>query len=194
MTAMPATRVAPMSWQALPLGQLRDWTGGGTPSKSNPRFWADGTIPWVSPKDMKVGRITDSEDHITKLALNNSVANLIPAGSVLVVTRSGILRHTLPVAVNAVPVTLNQDLRALTPKVGVLPEYVAWALRAFGRDILNRCAKQGTTVNSVETAKLLRYKIPVPPLEQQGVSSRRSKSSSPASTKPSPTSSGIGPS
>jgi type I restriction enzyme S subunit len=44
---------------------------------------------------------------------------------------------------------------------------VAWALRAFGRDVLNTCSKQGTTVNSVETTKLLRYQIPVAPLEQQ---------------------------
>ena len=48
-----------------------------------------------------------------------------------------------------------------------MAEYVAWALRAFARDILNTCSKQGTTVNSVETAKLLRFEIPVAPTEQQ---------------------------
>jgi type I restriction enzyme S subunit len=86
---------------------------------------------------------------------------------VLIVTRSGILRHTLPVAVSSVVVTVNQDLKALSPRNGIMAEYVAWALRAFGRDILNTCSKQGTTVNSVETAKLLRFEIPVAPTEQQ---------------------------
>lgn len=120
-----------------------------------------------SPKDMKTERISDSEDHITKEAVSHSTASLINADSVLIVTRSGILRHTLPVAVNSVPVTINQDLKALTPRSGIMAEYVAWALRAFGRDILNMCSKHGTTVNSVETSKLLSFQMPVAPTEQQ---------------------------
>lgn len=116
---------------------------------------------------MKTERISDSEDRITREAIAHSTASLIKAGSVLIVTRSGILRHTLPVAVSSVGVTVNQDLKALTPRNGIMAEYVAWALRAFGRDILNTCSKQGTTVNSVETAKLLRFEIPIAPPEQQ---------------------------
>jgi type I restriction enzyme S subunit len=116
---------------------------------------------------MKAERISDSEDHITKEAVSHSTASLINADSVLIVTRSGILRHTLPVAVNSVPVTVNQDLKALTPRNGIMAEYVAWALRAFSRDILHTCSKQGTTVNSVETSKLLGFEIPVAPRGQQ---------------------------
>jgi type I restriction enzyme S subunit len=116
---------------------------------------------------MKTTQITDSEDHITSAAVVNSAAKLIAAGSILVVTRSGILSHTLPVAITTVPVTVNQDLKALTPKQGVMPAYIAWALRCFARDILNTCSKQGTTVNSIETAALQRFEIPLAPLDQQ---------------------------
>jgi type I restriction enzyme S subunit len=157
----------PASWALISLKELGDWSGGGTPSKAKPQYWQGGTIPWVSPKDMKTERISDSEDHITREAVSHSTASLINAGSVLIVTRSGILRHTLPVAVSSVVVTVNQDLKALTPRNGIIAEYVAWALRAFGRDILNTCSKQGTTVNSVETSKLLSFEIPVAPTEQQ---------------------------
>ena len=154
-------------WTLVPLKGLGKWSGGGTPSKSKLDYWEDGTIPWVSPKDMKTDHIVDSEDHITEAAVEESTAKLIPAGSILIVTRSGILSHTLPVAVTTVPVTVNQDLKALTPREGVLPEYVAWALRCFAREILNTCSKQGTTVSSIETAALHRFKIPVAPLAQQ---------------------------
>ena len=160
-------RGIPGTWELVPLKDLGQWSGGGTPSKAKPEYWEKGKIPWVSPKDMKTERIVDSEDHITKAAVEESTAKLISAGSVLIVTRSGILSHTLPVAVTTVPVTVNQDLKALTPKEGVLPEYVAWALRSFARDILNTCSKQGTTVNSIETAALHRFEIPVAPLDQQ---------------------------
>jgi type I restriction enzyme S subunit len=158
---------AARAWSMLPLKELGAWVGGGTPSKAMSAYWETGSIPWVSPKDMKTERIHDSQDHITEQAVSESTANLIPPGSVLLVTRSGILRHTLPVAVTAVPVTVNQDLKALTPKEGILPEYVAWALRAFSQVILNTCSKQGTTVNSLETSRLLRFEIPVAPLAQQ---------------------------
>lgn len=116
------------------LKDLGKWSGGGTPSKSKLDYWEDGTIPWVSPKDMKTDHIVDCEDHITQAAIDESTAKLIPAGSVLIVTRSSILSHTLPVAVTTIPVTINQDLKALTPREGVLPENVAWALRCFARD------------------------------------------------------------
>jgi type I restriction enzyme S subunit len=155
------------NWTLVPLKDIGTWSGGGTPSKSKLDYWEGGTIPWVSPKDMKTDHIVDSEDHITKAAVEGSAAKLIPARSVLVVTRSGILSHTLPVALTTVPVTVNQDLKALTPREDVLPEYVAWALRCFAREILNTCSKQGTTVSSIETAALHRFEIPVAPLDQQ---------------------------
>ena len=167
MSKLDTNTILPVSWSFVPLKELGDWSGGGTPSKAKPQYWQGGTIPWVSPKDMKTERISDSEDHITKEAVSHSATSLINAGSVLIVTRSGILRHTLPVAVSLVPVTVNQDLKALTPRNNILAEYVAWALRAFSRDILHTCSKQGTTVNSVETSKLLGFEIPVAPRSQQ---------------------------
>jgi type I restriction enzyme S subunit len=162
VSKLDANTSLPASWNFVPLKELGDWSGGGTPSKAKSQYWQGGTIPWVSPKDMKTERISD-----TKEAISHSTASLIKAGSVLIVTRSGILRRTLPVAVSSVAVTVNQDLKVLTPRNGMMAEYVAWALRAFGQDILNTCSKQGTTVNSVETAKLLRYEIPVAPTKQQ---------------------------
>ena len=167
MSSVIKSRDIPAAWKLVPLKELGVWSGGGTPSKAKPEYWTNGSIPWVSPKDMKTEHITDSEDHITKAAVEESTAKLIPAGSVLVVTRSGILSHTLPVAVTTLPVTVNQDLKAITLKDGVLPEYVAWALRCFAREILNTCSKQGTTVASIETAALHRFEIPLAPLDQQ---------------------------
>lgn len=167
MSAVVESSDIPATWQLVPLKELGVWSGGGTPSKAKPEYWTNGSIPWVSPKDMKAERIVDSEDHITKVAVEESTAKLIPEGSILVVTRSGILSHSLPVAITTVPVTVNQDLKAIIPKEGVLSEYVAWALRCFAREILNTCSKQGTTVASIETAALHHFEIPVAPLDQQ---------------------------
>jgi type I restriction enzyme, S subunit len=157
----------PESWGTLSLGELGDWVGGGTPSKSNPAFWRDGSIPWVSPKDMKSEEVWDAEDWITEEAIGLSSTRLVPVGSVLVVTRSGILRRTLPVATTGRVVALNQDLKALIPTSAVSPRYIAGALRALEHQVLTSCTKDGTTVQSVELPALMRFRIPLAPAEEQ---------------------------
>lgn len=156
-----------IEFQSTPLRDLGEWVGGNTPSKAMPRYWERGTIPWVSPKDMKVQEITSSEDQIAKAALKEGRASLLPEGAVLVVTRSGILSHTLPVATTRLPVTINQDLKALIPRSGVLPTYVAYALRCAARRILDACSKHGTTVASIDTNALLDFRIPLTNLQGQ---------------------------
>ena len=91
----------PPSWAPARLSDLGPWIGGGTPSKANPAYW-NGPIPWVSPKDMKTRVIRETVDGITTEAIERSSAKLVPPKAVLIVTRSGILAHSLPVAVTAV--------------------------------------------------------------------------------------------
>jgi type I restriction enzyme, S subunit len=157
----------PDGWANACLADLGAWCGGGTPSKTRSEFWSGGSIPWVSPKDMKVHLIADADDHITEAAVAGSATNVVPAGSVLVVVRSGILRRTLPVAVTTSAVALNQDLKALKPAEGIDPRFLAWFLRGSEQSILHECAKDGTTVDSIDFPALLRRVVPVaPPAEQ----------------------------
>ena len=143
------------------------WSGGGTPSKANPVYWDNGDIPWVSPKDMKTFELHDSQDKITAKAVEASSAKLVPAGSVLMVVRSGILAHTFPVAIARTAVTLNQDMKAITPKGGLSSEFLAYQLRAQESTILKSCTKSGTTVASVETKQLQSLPFWVPSAELQ---------------------------
>jgi type I restriction enzyme S subunit len=157
----------PDGWAVVPAGELGEWRGGGTPSKSNDAFWRDGTIPWVSPKDMKRQYISDAEDHITEAAIAGSATNRIPENSILMVTRSGILQHSLPVAINTVSVTVNQDLKALSPFEGILPAYILRHLQADAQRILEAASKTGTTVESIDFDRLKAYPIRLAPLPEQ---------------------------
>ena len=157
----------PAGWADCKLRELGRWSGGGTPSKSNSAFWTGGTIPWVSPKDMKADHIQGAEDRITEAAVRSSAAKHIPVGSILMVTRSGILSHTFPVAINDCEVTVNQDLKTLSPTDGVDPRYVAWFLRSNNRRILTECAKHGTTVASIDTERLKSLTVRLAPAAEQ---------------------------
>jgi type I restriction enzyme S subunit len=105
----------PKGWTKHELGDLGKWVGGGTPLRSRTEFWENGTIPWVSPKDMKEDVINSSEEWITEVGAKGSATNLIPPRSILVVTRSGILRRVFPVAITGREVAINQDIKALQP-------------------------------------------------------------------------------
>jgi len=76
----------PDGWIWVTYEQLGEWTGGGTPSKRRPEYWENGTIPWVSPKDMKIDKINKTIDKITLNAVKESVAKLIPPCVRIVVT------------------------------------------------------------------------------------------------------------
>lgn len=156
-----------MTWEMVKLRDLGTWYGGGTPSKSNPDFWTNGDVPWLSPKDMGPEILHNTKDHVTAAAIVGSSTKLVPAGAVAVVTRSGILERTIPVALVPFATTMNQDMKAVVPRDGVDPRWVAWGLRAFERDLLRDTRKAGTTVASIEMPRWYAFELPVPPLDEQ---------------------------
>jgi restriction endonuclease S subunit len=165
-SGVPWLGKVPEHWEVAPLKYFANFYGGGTPSKENLAFW-NGDIPWVSPKDMKSDFITDSEDHITPAALESSATNLIDAGAVLVVVRSGILKHTIPVAINKVPVTLNQDMKAIILNEKVTAEYLTYFIRGLQIALLFEWCKVGVTVESIEHEYLANSPFIIPPLAEQ---------------------------
>ena len=113
----------PSHWRTEKIKYMVSSCSGGTPNTDNSDYW-DGDIPWVSAKDMKRSRISTTEDTITDLGLKESASRLIPENTVLMVVRSGILKHTIPVAINTVPVAINQDMKALFVKEGLESEFL----------------------------------------------------------------------
>lgn len=138
--------------------------GGGTPSKKIKEYYM-GTIPWVTSKDMKSDVIVDSIEHITEVAIDNSSTKIIPPESVLIVIRSGILKHTLPVCINKSKVTINQDLKALVLDERCKAIYLQYLLKALEKDILS--GVRAVTADNIEFNSLKKRKIPIPPINIQ---------------------------
>ena len=155
------------STKIITIGELGSWSGGKTPSMDNSDYWEDGTMPWITSKDMKVSTLEDTEDHITTKAIKEASMTVYPSNGIAVVTRSGILKHTLPVAYVPFETTVNQDIKMLTVRTGILPRYAFHAIQGKSKDILATTKKQGGTVDSLEFKKFLNYKIPLPSLEVQ---------------------------
>ena len=153
-----------MTVSTVALGEVVEIRGGGTPSKSNPDFW-NGEIPWVSPKDMKSWEIVDSEDKITEEAVQGSATNLVPENTTLVVNRSGILKHTLPVGITRRPVAINQDLKALIAGPRAHADYIAHMVKAAEPIVLKWV--RATTADNFSIENLRKLEIPLPQISEQ---------------------------
>jgi type I restriction enzyme, S subunit len=160
--------VIPNNWIIKRLKQtVSKISGGITPSMDNQSFW-DGDIFWVTSKDMKTDFISESEMKITQKALQQTSVKLIPTNSILLVVRSGILQHTLPVCMNSIPITINQDLKAITVNLKIfVPEYFRLLLKGIEANILHECRKAVATVESIEMNDFKNFSLPTPPIQEQ---------------------------
>ena len=157
----------PEHWEMVPLKYLCNFSGGGTPSKDNLSYWTGGDIPWVSPKDMKSFWVSDTQDKLTEIAVEESSTNFVEAGALLMVVRSGILQRTIPIAINKVRVTLNQDMKALRFNKRLNVEYAANFILGSVSSLLLEWSKEGATVESIEQEYLSGSLMPVPPKKEQ---------------------------
>lgn len=135
---------------------------GGTPSKNNSSYW-NGGIPWASAKDFKCLSISNTEDTISELGFKMSSAKIVPANSLVMVFRSGILKHTLPTAVNLKEITINQDIKAFIPQICISSKYLNYFFFVFNEKILSIVVKHSKTVQSINSEELNDLQIPIPP-------------------------------
>jgi type I restriction enzyme, S subunit len=156
----------PRRYDTEPLGSLADMVSGGTPSKSVPEFWT-GSLPWVSPKDMKRPYLADATDHITEDGADDANLKVLQPGAILIVVRGMILAHTVPLAINLAPLTINQDMRAFVPHDGIEAEYLCWALRMQHGRLLSLVTNAAHGTKRFESRDLFALSVPLPPKPQQ---------------------------
>jgi len=91
----------------------------------------------------------------------------------LVVGRSGVLAHTLPVGIVRQPSAFNQDIKAIVPSDGYDSEYIALYLAAKQNYILKEGVKRGPTVHSLISNFIEELEIPdIQVKEQRQIATR----------------------
>lgn len=154
----------PSTWNVTRLRFLVKISGGMTPSTNKPEYWG-GDIPWVSPKDMKRDAINSSIDTLTEQALLDTSISLYEPNNVLIVVRGMILAHTFPVAINIVPVTVNQDMKVLSTSFN--PDYLLFLLKGIQGLILSVVEESAHGTKVLRTDVFKNIYLPVPPREEQ---------------------------
>ena len=148
-------------WPRVRLGDVVGFTSGGTPSRATPAFYA-GDIQWVTGADLGGGRIQRVRSLITPGAVAASATSVVPAGTVLLVTRTSVGK----VAIAHHDVAFSQDITALRPDSSRLHTgYLTHFLRTQ-QATLSREAR-GATIQGVTREVVASLVIPLPPVSKQ---------------------------
>ena len=153
----------PEGWAWERLSNLAAFSGGKTPSTSRGEYWGEEVL-WVTSKDMKSKYITSSQLRLSVLGAEQM--QVYQPNTLLLVTRSGILRHSLPVAILKECATVNQDLKAIVLYMPELAEYIYVCLKGMEAQLLLKYTKSGTTVENVNFDEFQRVLLPIAPSQE----------------------------
>jgi type I restriction enzyme S subunit len=153
------------NWQETTLGDIADFLSGGTPSKDRAEYW-NGSIPWVSAKDMKRFRLEDTEDHVTDDGAANGT-KVVPAGTVLLLARGMTLLNDVPICVARRSVTFNQDVKALRPKSQLREDFLPYLLLGHKRRLLSLVDLAGHGTGRLNSDELKALDVSLPPESEQ---------------------------
>lgn len=151
----------PDSWITATLGEIYVVLGGGTPSTEKSEYWGDGT-PWITSADINGVRDIQLRKKVTDKGITNSTANIVPAKSLLVVTRVGLGK----IAITEAPICFSQDVQGLIQKPDfVLPEFSLYLL-SYELQTL-KFQGRGTTISGITKKQLTDLKFPLAPIAEQ---------------------------
>lgn len=154
-----------VKWPLKTFGECATLLSGGTPSKKVARYW-DGEIPWVSAKDLKVSRISSSELYVTQEGAKNGT-RLVPDGTILFVVRGMSLAKEFRIGISQIPLTFNQDLKALKVHDGVDANFLYYWLVASTPNIIASTGEAAHGTKKLESDRILSLRIFIPTLNEQ---------------------------
>jgi type I restriction enzyme, S subunit len=153
-------------WKKGCLGDVASFIGGGTPKRDCSEYF-EGSICWATSKDMKSEFLADTQEHITSQAVKESSTNIVPIGTILIVIKSKILMHSLPLAITKVPICFNQDIKGITISPNCESIFVVTALRYGKKWLLDRARGANTEGLTLDHLKAFPLILPPLPLQQE---------------------------
>ena len=157
-------------WIECKISDIGTVVGGATPSTKKPENYENGTIAWITPKDLSTfsGRyIQHGERNITEAGLRSCSTQLLPKNTVLFSSRAPIGY----VAIAANDVCTNQGFKSVISNENTNPLFLYYLLK-YNKDKIEGMGS-GTTFKEVSgnTMKNIVVSVPTDKKVQERISS-----------------------
>jgi len=148
-------------WEKVKLGEVCGVFGGGTPSRSEEKYWG-GDIPWLSARYFSDDHRVNGSEMITGQGLKNSSSKIAPKGSTILITRVSVGKF----AIADQDYAINQDLTALVANSKNLNPQYLWLISEIVAERI-KVSAVGVGVTGVTRDFVVNQEIPLPPLAIQ---------------------------
>ncbi|GAA0607728.1 hypothetical protein GCM10009001_26320 [Virgibacillus siamensis] len=150
-------------WPKKKIKRILNIKNGGTPKSSEPSYWEPGEIVWITPEDLSSGhsKINTSKRKISYEGLNNSSANLVKRGSIVLSTRAPIGNIKIVTS----PFATNQGCKSLERNNDIDIRYFYYYL-SINKEYLNQLGR-GTTFLELSNESLKNIELKLPSLPEQ---------------------------
>ena len=152
----------PEGWEWVRLGEIGDWGSGATPKRSNPKYYENGTIPWLKTGELNDGYIKYSEEHITEEAVKETSVRMNQIGDVLIAMYGATIGK---LGILEIEATTNQACCACTPFMGVFNRYLFYYLLSQRKSFKDK--SEGGAQPNISKEKIVNHFFPLPPLAEQ---------------------------
>jgi type I restriction enzyme, S subunit len=156
----------PETWTWTMLGEITDIGTGSTPSRTEPSFWVDGTIPWITSGSTSHSPITEGDELVTDAAVKAHRLRIYPSGTLLVALY-GQGKTRGQVAALEIPATINQACAAICPLDGIPPMQGYLKLLLEKQYDEMRSLSAGGAQPNLNVQKIKEVFIPLAPLAEQ---------------------------
>jgi type I restriction enzyme, S subunit len=157
----------PKEWKLEHLADACDWYSGGTPSRRHTTWW-NGDVPWLSPKDMKVFDLSETQEHVTKLAALVG-SRIMPKNTVFIVIRGMILAHSFPVVYSEQEFCFNQDIKAIYGRGSLNNRFLAYWFVANKNLFLKKTTESTHGTKRFDMKDIYDLHIGIPSNEEQSL-------------------------
>ena len=138
---------------------------GATPSKTNPEYWENGTVPWMSSGEVNNKVVYDTESKITQLGYDKTSTTLVPIHTV-VIALAGQGKTRGKVAITEIELCTNQSLCSIICGDKINYKFLYHYLDSKYEELREISNGDGTR-GGLSLRILKPYTIPLPPLEIQ---------------------------
>ncbi|MBT0551418.1 restriction endonuclease subunit S [Riemerella anatipestifer] len=151
-----------VEWKTFGDTSIFEVSSGGTPSKSQKKFWEGGNIPWLKSESCNNESVHSAKNFITELGLKQSSAKLLSRNTTLMALVGATIFKTAFLEFEA---TTNQNIASI---------------KSLNQDVVNDKFVFYYMTNLYETLKsemrsysmlnlttLRQFKVPIPPIEEQ---------------------------